>query len=397
MKGPPKGRKRRSTNVPGQFLGYSLQVTRLTDLLIQAKSGSRGSLEVLDDVALVDADGKTTAVQSKSALTGNPLGDNSSALWKTFANWADSLESLQLPSALLDLVIYVSKPASGTIAEKFAAATEAKDVSAVIAFVQEHFAKNPLPADSEVARHVSRFFGHKSEIIQLVVRSFRIECGSGSPQSDLEGSLDHFFFKDGRARQLADMACGWVKRRVDEMIEKSVPAIIDRDEFHHEMQVFYTQFVERAILQSFVNDPSPRDVAEHHTKTYVQQLEIIEADFEEKMSAISSFFKATLDRTNWGASGIVQKGSFDELDNNLHSTWKNHHKLISFRDGHRPHAERGQLLLSECLNHIATVENLQAPSHFIQGCFHVLSDKQVIGWHPDYKAELKKHGKGSGK
>jgi hypothetical protein len=57
MKGHPQGRKRRSTNVPGQFLGYSLQVTRLTDLLIKAKPGSWGSLEVLDDIALVDAEG----------------------------------------------------------------------------------------------------------------------------------------------------------------------------------------------------------------------------------------------------------------------------------------------------------------------------------------------------
>jgi len=83
MEGSPKGRKQRSTNVPGQFLGFSLQVTRLTHLLTQAKAGSRGSLEVLDDVAIEAADGATTAVQSKSALTGNPLSDNSSVFWKT--------------------------------------------------------------------------------------------------------------------------------------------------------------------------------------------------------------------------------------------------------------------------------------------------------------------------
>ena len=83
--------------MPGQLLGFSLQVTRLTHLLIQAEAGSRGSLEVLDDVAIEDAHGVTTAVQSKSALTGNPLSDNSAVFWKTLANWADALATGSLP------------------------------------------------------------------------------------------------------------------------------------------------------------------------------------------------------------------------------------------------------------------------------------------------------------
>ncbi len=154
------------------------------------------------------------------------------------------------------------------------------------------------------------------------------------------------------------------------------------------------KYVERSILQSFATDPSPRDVAEHRAKDFVRQLDIINADFEDKMAAISMYFKATLDRTNWGASGVVQRDSFDELDANLVATWKNHRKMISIRDGPRSPAEQGQLLHAECMNHVAPVENLQAPSHFIPGCFHVLSDTLTIGWHPNYAAELGKETRG---
>jgi hypothetical protein len=388
MSTTPKAKKRRSSNAPGQALGYSLQVTRLTHLLISAAEGSHGSVEVIDDVGLVGPDGSTTAVQSKSALTGNPLGNHSVALWKTLANWADALVAGSLPADKLQLVLYVSKPASGPFAELLAKAATEAEVQAAVAEVRAELDAQGPATDSEVKEHIDRFFSHKQQVIKTVIRAFQIQCGSGSPQADLERELDNFCFREGRARQLADMACGWVKRRVDEFHERRMPAILSRDEFHTQMQAFYTKFVERSILISFANDPTPADVETHRAKTFVRQLEIIACDFEDQMSAISNFFKASLDRTKWGVSGMVQKRSFDELDRSLVETWKNHRKSTSIRDGHRPHEHQGQLLLAECMKHTVSVENLQAPSHFIPGCFHVLADELKVGWHPNYQTLL---------
>lgn len=347
--------------MPGQFLGFSLQVTRLTHLLVQAKAGSVGSLEVLDDVALVGAEGGTTATQSKSALTGNPVGDNSAVFWKTLANWADALAAGSLPSTQISLVLYVSKPVSAPLADLLAAASEPISVNEAITKVRAHFQAHPLPEDSEALPHLQRFLGHEASIVEAVICSFRVECASGSPQADLESALDNVFFKDGKARQLAAIAQGWVKQRVDGLIEKRLPAIVDRDEFHCAMQVLFTQLTERQILQSFAKAPSKEDVEQHKARIFVRQLQIIGADFEDQMAAISNYFKASLDRSNWGVAGIVQKGSFDLLDENLASTWKNHKTKTSIRDGHRTMAEQGQLLYAECMLHSAPVENLQAP------------------------------------
>jgi hypothetical protein len=82
-------RTKRKTEVPGQALGYSLQFTRLTHLLLQAPEGSFCSLELLDDVAQEDSSGGVKLVQSKSALTANPAADRAKSLWKTLANWVD--------------------------------------------------------------------------------------------------------------------------------------------------------------------------------------------------------------------------------------------------------------------------------------------------------------------
>lgn len=80
-------RSRRKTEVPGQALGYGLQYTRLLHLLLVAAEGTSCSMEVLDDVAQEHAQLGVHLVQSKSALTANPVADRANSLWKTLSNW----------------------------------------------------------------------------------------------------------------------------------------------------------------------------------------------------------------------------------------------------------------------------------------------------------------------
>jgi len=44
-------------------------------------------MEYLDDVAQQHADKGTRLIQSKSALTSNPVTDRAKSLWKTLSNW----------------------------------------------------------------------------------------------------------------------------------------------------------------------------------------------------------------------------------------------------------------------------------------------------------------------
>lgn len=85
-KGDGLPRSKRKTEVPGQALGYGLQYTRLTQLLLQAPEGSFCSMEVLDDVAQQHPIKGVRLIQSKSALTANPVSDRAKSLWKTLSN-----------------------------------------------------------------------------------------------------------------------------------------------------------------------------------------------------------------------------------------------------------------------------------------------------------------------
>ena len=78
--------KPNKANVPatagGQALGYGLQYTRLTEMLLKASEGTYCSMEVLDDVVEHGPTDIQRLVQSKSALTDNPVADRATSLWK---------------------------------------------------------------------------------------------------------------------------------------------------------------------------------------------------------------------------------------------------------------------------------------------------------------------------
>src|SRR5439155_18620991 len=82
-------RKNVLATAPAQALGYSLQYTRMTAMLLEAEDKSHCSLEVLEDVAEQNLSGKIKLSQSKSALGDNPIADRTVSLWKTLYNWTE--------------------------------------------------------------------------------------------------------------------------------------------------------------------------------------------------------------------------------------------------------------------------------------------------------------------
>jgi hypothetical protein len=131
LKALTKANKQKSKSVAGPALGYFLQETKMTEMLVKANEGELVSLEVLDDLAVESQDGHQTLVQSKSALITNPLSDRAIPFWKTLANWAEALDG-GLDLSKLRLVIYVSNPRTGKIAEAFHQASRLSEASAPV-------------------------------------------------------------------------------------------------------------------------------------------------------------------------------------------------------------------------------------------------------------------------
>lgn len=80
--------KRARAVAPGQLLGYGLQYTRLTAMLLESPAGSFCSIEVLDDVAAESADGHMAQVvgAANGRLQGIVLDHAPRDVWENIPN-----------------------------------------------------------------------------------------------------------------------------------------------------------------------------------------------------------------------------------------------------------------------------------------------------------------------
>jgi hypothetical protein len=394
---PQKAKRcNKSKNAPataaGQALGYSLQFTRLAAMLLDAPDGSSCSLELLDDVAEQSPDGKIKLGQSKSALTGNPVADRAVSLWKTLFNWLQLVEAGLVDPTKTIFELYVSRQVNGEIIEAFHNSGSMTEAQAAVSKARDElwgisptYTRRVSLADG-LSRYVNPVFEADEKHLIPIILNLHLKCGSGSPQADIEAAIRRDPVSSARVFDIADKLCGWVKRQLDKQLEKGLPAVILRDDFHREY-VSYVRSIDRdIILRSLAKSPSDAEKLERLPDTFVQQLDLISLPYDEKLEAISDFLRACWDRAKWSEAGDVHESSFIELDENLNRTWRNHSRSTTVEAAGKPESERGQLLHARCMNHQAKVQGMEPPVHFVPGCFHRLADDLIIGWHPAYKA-----------
>ncbi|MDD5333912.1 MAG: hypothetical protein PHS32_09205 [Rhodoferax sp.] len=388
-------RKKRNTDASGQALGYALQYTRLTHMLLEAAPEAFCSLECLDDIAEESPRDGLRLVQSKSALTANPVADRAKSLWKTFSNWLDLLSSADYQTEHTIFEIYVSRPVDGPIVRAFHDATTIDAASAAIAAARLAL-WGPAPdfalresLSPEIATYVNRVLALDESRVSLIIRNFRLVCGSGSPSADLEDLIRTHPVRPSKVRDIADYICGVVKRRVDELLEKALPAVISRDEIHTIYSSFCRKVDSDTVLTSFAKHPTRDEAMRNLPEMFVRQLDLIGLDFEDKLEAINDFLMACADRTEWAIRGDVDESSFDDLNDKLRRTWKNRRSTLSILHQALPLDRQGELLYRNCLEEKAPLQAKDTPAHFIPGCLHRLADDLFIGWHPSYESLLK--------
>src|SRR5713226_7825630 len=180
-------------------------------------------------------------------------------------------------------------------------------------------------------------------------------------------------------------ALGWIKERTDDLLQHQAPARIRYDEFATEMRAFVRKIDLRRILISYPPTPSRETIEANRVRTYVQQLELIEVQEEDKIQAINDCLRAEIDRTKWSTQGIIHESSLDDLWSTLSTFWKNKNAQNAITHKHLTIVEQANILYRDCMMLRLPLEGLEVPNHFTPESFHTLADDEEVGWHRDYK------------
>lgn len=382
----------RSSQVPDQFYGFSLQETRFAQLLMTEAPEALIGLEVLDDVSSVLADG-SLLVQSKSANSTNPISDRAVDLWKTLANWRRACDdNVNASQTIFEL--YLGRSRDGNIARLFSSASNASDAKDALNQARDilwgpapHF-----PDRADISESISDFvdtFLEPDDIISTtIVERFRLHC-SDDPTFDLKELLRSKYIADETIDDVLTHALGWIKLRIDEAMRERRPSVIRVADFTRELTDYYRRYSFRNVLTAIAFEPTSQEIEFHLLRPFVQQLTIIDLGEEDVLEAVIDFLRASVTRSAWAEAGTVHEKSFSEFSDTLISHWKNRRKQIAISHKNVSPAEAGQLLLLQCCELRAALQGSEVPPFFTPGSFHALSDGYHVGWHSQFEKMLK--------
>jgi hypothetical protein len=351
------------------------------------------SVEVLEDVALEDASGDVDAWQLKSASKTNPIANRSVELWKTIENWIHAVESKELAVDKTVFHLRLESKRIGTICESFAEASTAASAGAAVEKARREFfttkgrLKKDVPKDlGEAVEAV--FAPQRSELLRTIVVRFRLSFGTKYAYEEL---LDRFKSRSiGNEDVAEDMllrALGWVKKEIDNAIERGALPIIDATGFRTEIRAFRDRLKGRSYLPSFAGPPSLEQIELHRLRIFVQQLNLIQFSDHQILRCITDFLSAKTNRVQYAQRGLVHSDSLEEFENALKSLWQNHRDEVELNQS-EAEIKRGRRVAARCFRESLRLQGIDVPADFVRGCFHSLADKPSIGWHPRYATLL---------
>jgi hypothetical protein len=391
---PSTQSKRRKTQVPEQYGGYSLQGIRFLQLLLSASSGTIVSLEVFEDVGTEKQNGRKTASQTKAGLVKNPISDRAPEFWKTFANWMDAIDEGTLDQCHTVFEIYVGRRHPCRIAKLFHDANTIEAAEGAIQEARRKFSEAGQHTNSgrrspaSLKSLLDRVFDPTRKSLVYIVKNFCLTFPFKDPLSDLRRSVSAKWVRPESVELIVQHAHGWVRERIDTLIQARKPAAIPVDDFNREMVSFLPRCDFRTILLSMAGKPSAAQVETERLRPYVRQLELIEAEDEDIIQAINDYLRSYIERTLWSKAGIVHDRSFEEFEEALLSFWRNKKRQNLLTRTTLSPVQQGQLLLSECCMKEQRLQGLEVPSFFTPGSYHALADDGELGWHPEYKTRL---------
>lgn len=391
----------KSRNVPGQAEGYFFQETRFFFHLLSAKSGDTVFLEYFGDVATVHSDGSITSEEDKSAIEDNPITDRSVNLWKTFYNWALSVEEGVLDINQTFFVIYVPSPKfEGKFIEAFNKANSIEEAKSAISCVKNELWGKPTGykprknVSESISKYVTHFFDNEDLVAKIIFR-FKYEKGDVAGYAEIDLNIKDSVVPNEYCEIYQTYMLGWIKKRIDILISRKKPAQISRDEFINEGKAYLRKLNREELLRSVSEVPSHDKIKNQIDKKpkYIRQLDYINLEIDEKLNAVCDFLRAKDDTYDWVERGLIHTSSAEEFEGNLLRTWANIKGEIKATQAALPPCSQGAAIYFRCKQHNTKIENYFLQPHFISGTYHLLADKPLLGWHPDWSTLLSKDDK----
>ncbi|QZN77672.1 ABC-three component system protein [Paenibacillus sp. DR312] len=384
-----------NTHVPDKVYAYSLQVRHALYELQSCSSNDIVSVEVLEDVAVVKSNGTVDAIQLKSVLSNNnPVSNRSKDLWKTLYNWLLSVKNKELDIDNTKFILFITVDKKGTIVDSFNKCTTRDSAQEVWEVAKQEFYEETgeeKEFSDEYALYVRSFFKSENKLLAVqIIQNFCLKTIKTNHTTFLyDAFCERSMLEEDLSGILFTYMLGWIEKKAAELVEAKQPMCISYQEYKKELIAIRREFNQKQSLKELAPRPTEQEVRDEMSalRRYIEQLNVVECDYTEKIEAINDYLRASTNRTIWARRGDISDGNLTSYQETLIKKWATKQKIISLQYKHLNLSpeELGRLLYLECKNEPINIDHLYVPDFFTVGCYHALSDDVEIGWHPKYK------------
>lgn len=387
-----------NTHVPDKLEGYLLQTRHALFDLISLESNRVVSVEAYDDVAFEDNE-SLVAEQLKSVLSANnPLADRSVEFWKAIYNWSKYVSSGSLGNKELQLkfvIVAAHKLQAGDIANSFNNATDIHQAQKALIDAKLEIcgtADSPKTVAKTIESYITYCFAKENETAVLkVIQSFAIDLHNGDYDDKLRERFNNQAIPTEYANELFLYMLGWVNDQIHDQINKNLPAYLSTADYLHELRTQSRRYDLNRILSAVSTMPEEQEMHREleQRSTYIRQLELINMDYTELLTAACDFLRTRVEKTEWAQRGLVTQESIADYNDVLFRLWQAQSQIsnITFSNDEE---KAGKFTYNSCKAQAEgkRLQGCDVPSFFGIGCLHSLadnpSDAPKIGWHPNY-------------
>lgn len=357
--------------------------------IVKTKANVQISIETFDDIAFENDDIAECLMQAKHSLTDKPLNDLSVDFWKTVRVWLSLLDDGIVQLSSLSLFFITTATAEGdTAVSKLRSGSTTDDKLQARDLLKAAASKSQNASIDDVRQ---KFLALSDPEIDLLLA--RVEVIDGHPNlvdtmDEIEGEL--LLLAPTKAPLAAQYLEGWW---LDEIGRRLV------DNTLHPIEA--QSIVKRAndIGRMLGEDSLPIDDPKKiGAKTYgiedentnlVKQMRIIQAPDSSIRRGVNDFYRASAQKSKWARESLLIDGENQQYDERVFDIWarKFDEEVFLSDEGDEAKIAAGQKVFFWSMQQSVGFRNV-VETWMTSGTFHALSDRSMIGWHPDYQRIL---------
>ena len=356
---------------------------------LRANPGLTVAVETLDDVVFENSGTPIEIIQVKHHVTRKAnLTDSSSDLWKTIRIWND-LSKNGVTDAVLCLMTTAEAPEGS-------AAHYLRSTGRNVVMAERILLQTAQTSTSQENKDVY------AALLAMPTENRRglLESVTIVDQCPLCDDLDYHLRREvwaachrSRTEQFLTYIEGWWYKRVLKSLNTSPSVPILGEEIDSCFDELREQFKSDALPIYDDLKTADADYELYKNHVFVHQLRLIDVAAKRIAHAVNNYYRAFEQRSRWIREELILVGDIEDYEKQLTEEWELQFETMREDlgdDAIEQEKVRAARTVYDWAEKEANIPIRQRCQELFitRGSYHILADKQDVGWHPEFRARL---------